>query len=101
PLPLGYLAPDLADSYIGKVQGYQSQFLRLVDQTAVDLKNFVTGANEANYHVLGANWGKEFSFPKFVVDIRKALVGDRAVHDPSQTLQTARGIEVGHIFQLG
>ena len=101
PLPLGYLAPDLADSYIGKVQGYQSQFLRLVDQTAVDLKNFVTGANEAHYHVLGANWGKEFSFPKFVVDIRKALVGDRAVHDPSQTLQTARGIEVGHIFQLG
>jgi prolyl-tRNA synthetase len=36
-----------------------------------------------------------------VVDVRKAQAGDRAVHDPSQILQTARGIEMGHIFQLG
>ncbi|MBD2020586.1 proline--tRNA ligase, partial [Leptolyngbya sp. FACHB-36] len=34
-------------------------------------------------------------------DVRKAAVGDRALHDPTQTLQTARGIEIGHIFQLG
>lgn len=99
-LPLGYIAPDLADDYIGKVTDLNPAFLRLVDQTAAELKNFVTGANETNYHVLGANWGKEFTLPK-VVDIRKATVGDRALHDPSQTLQTARGIEVGHIFQLG
>ncbi|MFM7577529.1 MAG: proline--tRNA ligase, partial [Microcystaceae cyanobacterium] len=99
-LPLGYIAPDLADDYIGKVTDLNPTFLRLVDQTAAELKNFVTGANETNYHVLGANWGKEFTLPK-VVDIRKATVGDRALHDPSQTLQTARGIEVGHIFRLG
>ena len=36
-----------------------------------------------------------------VVDIRKAVAGDRAHHDNTQILQTARGIEVGHIFQLG
>ena len=36
-----------------------------------------------------------------VVDIQKAQVGDRAIHDPSQLIETARGIEVGHIFQLG
>ncbi|MGK7943567.1 MAG: His/Gly/Thr/Pro-type tRNA ligase C-terminal domain-containing protein, partial [Microcystaceae cyanobacterium] len=65
------------------------------------LKNFVTGANETGYHVLGANWGKEFTLPSSVVDIRTAMVGDRSVHDPSQTLESARGIEVGHIFQLG
>jgi prolyl-tRNA synthetase len=100
-LPLGYVAPDLADDCIGKVPDLNPTFLRLVDQTAAELKNFVTGANETNYHVLGANWGKEFTLPKLVVDIRKATVGDRAIHDPSQTLQTARGIEVGHIFQLG
>jgi prolyl-tRNA synthetase len=77
------------------------EFLRLVDRTAVDLKNFVTGSNETDYHVVGANWGEQFPLPAKIVDIRKARPGDRAIHDPSQLLQTARGIEVGHIFQLG
>ncbi len=101
PLPLGYIAPDLSDDYIAKNKQVAPQFLRLVDLTAIDLQNFVTGANESGYHVVGANWGKEFQLPKIQVDIRKAKAGDRAKHDPSQTLQTARGIEVGHIFQLG
>lgn len=101
PLPLGYIAPDLPDDYIAKHKQVAPQFLRLVDQTAINLKNFVTGANESGYHVVGANWGSEFYLPKIQVDIRKAKAGDRAIHDPSQTLQTARGIEVGHIFQLG
>lgn len=110
PLPLGYMAPDLADSYIKAAKpapvGMQAagriapKFLRLVDKTAVDLKNFATGSDEAGYHVVGANWGKEFQLPD-VVDVRKATAGDRAIHDPQQLLQTARGIEIGHIFQLG
>ncbi|MDP5337250.1 MAG: His/Gly/Thr/Pro-type tRNA ligase C-terminal domain-containing protein, partial [Nodularia sp. (in: cyanobacteria)] len=77
------------------------EFLRVVDKTAVELKNFVTGANETGYHVVGANWGEQCKLPETIVDIRKARPGDRAVHNPEQTLQTARGIEVGHIFQLG
>ena len=101
PLPLGYIAPDLGDDYINSVKDVTSEFLRLVDKTVVDLKNFVTGANESGYHVVGANWGKQFQQPELVVDIRKARPGDRAIHDPAQTLQSARGIEVGHIFQLG
>jgi len=101
PLPLGYISPDLADSYINKIPKVATQFLRLVDRTAADLKNFVTGADEANCHGVGANWGVEFPMPKLIVDVNKAKVGDRSVHDPNQTLQTARGIEVGHIFQLG
>jgi prolyl-tRNA synthetase len=76
------------------------QFLRFADRTVEHLQNFVTGADEADYHVVGANWGKEFPLPT-VVNLDKAQAGDRAVHDPSQILQTARGIEVGHIFQLG
>jgi prolyl-tRNA synthetase len=72
-----------------------------VDKTAVDLKDFLTGANESGYHVVGANWGEQFQLPERVVDVRKAKKGDRAIHDPSQTLQSARGIEAGHIFQLG
>jgi prolyl-tRNA synthetase len=100
-LLLGYLAPDVADEYIAARKYLHPQFVRLVDQTAVDLKNFVTGANESGYHVVGANWGEQFELPSLVVDIRKSRPGDRAVHDPNQILQTARGIEVGHIFQLG
>ncbi|HIK11659.1 MAG TPA: proline--tRNA ligase [Oscillatoriaceae cyanobacterium M33_DOE_052] len=100
PLPLGYMAPNLADDYIAEQKQLHGQFLRLLDPTAKDLTNFVTGANEAGYHVVGANWGKDF-LPAAVVDLRKAKAGDAAIHDPSQTLQSARGIEAGHIFQLG
>jgi prolyl-tRNA synthetase len=98
---LGYIAPDLSDDYIASHKDVHPQFLRIVDSTAIDLTNFATGANEAGYHVVGANWNQQFPLPKLVADVRKAKEGDRAVHDPSQTLQTARGIEVGHIFQLG
>ncbi|WP_026080014.1 proline--tRNA ligase [Spirulina subsalsa] len=101
PLPLGYIAPDLGDEYIGKTADIHPKFLRLVDETAVNLKNFVTGGNEPGYHVFGANWGKPFKLPALVVDVRTAMAGDRAVHDPTQVLKSARGIEVGHIFQLG
>ena len=100
-LPLGYMAPDLADDYIAGSKEVNSKFLRLVDRTAVDLTNFVTGSNESGYHVVGANWDKEFPLPATVVSVRTAKKGDRAVHNPEQTLQSARGIEVGHIFQLG
>jgi prolyl-tRNA synthetase len=101
PLPLGYIAPDLADDYISPSKNVAPRFVRLVDKTAVELKNFVTGAGEVGYHFVGANWGEDFSQPQNVVDVRKATKGDRALHDANQKLTTARGIEVGHIFQLG
>lgn len=100
-LPLGYIAPDIADDYIVGTKQIHPKFVRLVDQTAVELKNFITGANESGYHVVGANWGQQFQLSTSVVDIRKARPGDRALHDPQQILKSARGIEVGHIFQLG
>lgn len=99
-LPLGFIGPSLEDSYIDATASVTSKFLRLADRTIAELTNFVTGANETDYHVVGANWGKDFTLPT-VVNLDKAKAGDRAVHDPSQILQTARGIEVGHIFQLG
>jgi len=100
-LPLGYIAPDLDDDYISVSKNVAKGFLRLADKTIVDAKNFVTGANEVGYHVVGANWGENFTLPKLEVDIQEAKAGDRAIHDPSQTLISARGIEAGHIFQLG
>ena len=99
-LPLGYLSPAIGDDYIQSSPTISPKFIRLVDHTAAELTNFVTGADEVNYHVVGANWETNFVKP-LVVDIRKAVAGDRAYHDNMQTLQTARGIEVGHIFQLG
>jgi prolyl-tRNA synthetase len=100
-LPLGYIAPDISDDVIKSAKDMAPKFLRLVDTTAVELKNFVTGANESGYHVVGANWNQEIKSPEKTVDVRKARPGDRAVHDPQQTIKSARGIEVGHIFQLG
>ena len=101
PLPLGYIAPDLDNDYISPSKNVAKQFLRLADNTVVELKNFVTGANEVGYHVVGANWSDNFTLPELQVDIQEAKAGDRAIHDPSQTLSSARGIEAGHIFQLG
>jgi prolyl-tRNA synthetase len=101
PLPLGYIAPDLSNDYIRRAEDIAPEFLRIADSTVTELKNFVTGSNEAGYHVVGANWGDSFQLPELVVDLCKASAGDRAASNPSQTLKTARGIEVGHIFQLG
>ncbi|OKH49799.1 proline--tRNA ligase [Calothrix sp. HK-06] len=100
-LPLGYIAPDITDDHIKSAKDIAPKFLRLVDKTAVDLKNFATGADTAGYHVVGANWNEQIKLPDITVDVRKARPGDRAVHNPQQTIQSARGIEVGHIFQLG
>jgi prolyl-tRNA synthetase len=70
-----------------------------VDYAAAHLADFVCGANEKDMHYRGANWGRDLEEPQ-TVDIRNAQRGDPS---PSGcgTLEIARGIEVGHIFQLG
>ncbi|PSB32608.1 proline--tRNA ligase [Chlorogloea sp. CCALA 695] len=100
-LPLGYIAPDISDDYIKSDRTIHPKFLRLVDETAASLQNFVTGANESNYHVVGASWGQQLPKPLQAIDLQKARAGDFSTHNSTQTLQSARGIEVGHIFQLG
>ena len=70
-----------------------------VDHAAANLADFVCGANEDDKHLCGVNWGRDLPLPK-AVDIRMARAGDRAP-DGSGPLTLARGIEVGHIFQLG
>jgi prolyl-tRNA synthetase len=74
--------------------------LRLADPSAAELEAFVCGANRSDEHLVGARWGEICPLPE-VVDLRAAQPGDRCLHDPSQRLEAARGIEVGHIFQLG
>jgi prolyl-tRNA synthetase len=77
------------------------KFLRMADQTAVDLKNFVTGSNESGYHTVGGNWDKEFIPAQASGGCAQGPGGRSRRARFRQTLQTARGIEIGHIFQLG
>jgi prolyl-tRNA synthetase len=70
-----------------------------VDQSAAELADFVCGANQRDHHWRGVNWERDLPLPT-VVDIRNAAAGDRSPGG-SGTLSIARGIEVGHIFQLG
>ena len=69
------------------------------DRAAAQLADFVCGANENDRHLVGANWGRDCAEPQ-VVDIRNVVEGDPSP-DGKGRLQILRGIEVGHIFQLG
>jgi len=70
-----------------------------VDRSAAHLADFVCGANEDGFHLIGVNWERDCALGD-IVDIRKVVEGD-ASPDGQGTLQIRRGIEVGHIFQLG
>jgi prolyl-tRNA synthetase len=69
------------------------------DRAAAQAADFVCGANRRDVHVTGVNWGRDLAEPE-VVDIRNVVPGDPSPSGRG-TLGIARGIEVGHIFQLG
>jgi prolyl-tRNA synthetase len=71
----------------------------IADYSAVQLADFVCGANQDGKHLTGVNWGRNLPEPA-VADLRDAVEGDPSP-DGKATLRIARGIEVGHIFQLG
>ena len=71
----------------------------IVDRAASVLSDFVAGANEVDKHVTGLNWERDAQFTE-VYDLRNVVEGDPSP-DGKGTLQIKRGIEVGHIFQLG
>jgi len=71
----------------------------IADYSIKDLKNFVIGANEKDYHFKNANF-KDFENVKFY-DIRNAVDGDRCPKCSNGKYKIFRGIEVGHIFKLG
>ena len=82
--------------YIGPI-GFAGKIY--VDHAAAHLADFICGANEKDMHYRGANWGRDLNEP-LSVDIRNVQRGDPSPSGRGQ-LQIARGIEVGHIFQLG
>ena len=71
----------------------------VADRSAVALADFVCGANRADRHLTGVNWGRDLPEPA-VADLRNVVDGDLAPGGRGR-LSVARGIEVGHIFQLG
>lgn len=72
----------------------------VADRTVANMADFVCGANDAGYHYTGANWGRDTAEPAIVADLRNVVAGD-ASPDGKGVLAIERGIEVGHVFQLG
>jgi prolyl-tRNA synthetase len=95
---------EIVDAY-GTVPGYlgpinAKQPIKVVaDRTVANMADFVCGANEADFHFTGANWGRDVAEP-VVADLRNVVEGD-ASPDGKGVLAIERGIEVGHVFQLG
>ncbi|HKX99032.1 MAG TPA: proline--tRNA ligase [Steroidobacteraceae bacterium] len=70
----------------------------IADHSAAALADFVCGANKADAHLVGVNWGRDLPEPA-VADLRNVVDGDTG--PGGGTLSIARGIEVGHVFKLG
>jgi prolyl-tRNA synthetase len=87
--PPGYLGP------IGTAKPVKV----VADRTVAAMSDFVCGANQADFHYTGANWGRDLPEP-LVCDIRNVVAGDPSP-DGKGRLAIQRGIEVGHVFQLG
>lgn len=108
---LGAIAVDLADDarvraatgadpgFAGPV-GLKPGIRLLADLSAKGMTNFLCGANKTDYHLLDVNFGRDLPMPEFR-DLRRARAGDLCVDPKHGRLRETRGIEVGHIFQLG
>ena len=72
----------------------------IADRTVAVMSDFVLGANKNGFHISGVNWLRDLPEADVVADIRNVIDGDPSP-DGKGTLSIARGIEVGHVFQLG
>lgn len=101
--PLTFVTPEqvleATGANIGSVGPVGLNIPLVVDHAAAHVADFVCGANEDEKHLTGVNWGRDLPEPK-TADLRNVVAGDPSP-DGQGTLDIARGIEVGHIFQLG
>ena len=72
----------------------------VVDREVAVMSDWVCGANEADFHMTGVNWGRDLPEPEVVADLRNVVAGDPSP-DGQGVLAIERGIEVGHVFYLG
>ena len=87
--PAGYLGPV----------GVSADVTIVADRTVANMSDFICGANDAGHHLTGVNWGRDLPEP-LILDIRNAVIGDPSP-DGKGVVDICRGIEVGHVFQLG
>ena len=85
--------------YLGPI-GPRKPVKIVADRTVARMADFVCGANEADFHLTGVNWGRDLPEPDVVADIRNVVAGDPSP-DGRGELAIQRGIEVGHVFLLG
>ena len=84
--------------YLGPI-GAKKALNIVADRTVANMSDFVCGANEANFHLTGVNWERDLPLPA-IADLRNVQAGDPSP-DGKGVLAIQRGIEVGHVFQLG
>jgi prolyl-tRNA synthetase len=85
--------------YLGAI-GTRKAIKIVADRTVAQMSDFICGANEADFHYTGVNWGRDLPEPDQVADIRNVVAGDPSP-DGKGVLAIQRGIEVGHVFYLG
>jgi len=85
--------------YLGPI-GLQKPLKIIIDREVAVMADWVCGANAVDFHMTGANWGRDLPEPDMIADIRNVVAGD-ASPDGKGVLAIERGIEVGHIFYLG
>jgi prolyl-tRNA synthetase len=85
--------------YLGAI-GTRKAIKVVADRTVAQMSDFICGANEADFHYTGVNWGRDLPEADEVADIRNVVAGDPSP-DGKGVLAIQRGIEVGHVFYLG
>ena len=85
--------------YLGPLQ-MKKPVQMVVDREVAAMADWICGANEADFHMTGVNWGRDLPEPMLVADLRNVVAGD-ASPDGKGVLAIERGIEVGHVFYLG
>jgi len=100
--PLSLAEPERVLAAVGCPTGFVGpvglDIPLIVDHSAATLADFACGANEADAHLVGVNWNRDLPEPA-TADLRNVVDGDRS--PGGGTLAIVRGVEVGHIFQLG
>jgi prolyl-tRNA synthetase len=92
--------------HLGSVPGFlgpvapKKPIIVVADREVAAMADFVCGANAEGFHLTGVNFGRDLPEPDLVADLRNVVEGD-AAPDGGGALSIARGIEVGHVFQLG
>ena len=101
-----FATTDEINAHFGCEPGYlgplhmQKPVQMVVDREVAAMSDWICGANEADFHMTGVNWGRDLPGPTLVADLRNVVAGD-ASPDGKGVLAIERGIEVGHIFYLG